>query len=245
MARQGYKIKKHLFSADELELIDSMGVYKAFHINKPKRFYIGSTISKKRRKGWRGGFYTRWCLHVSLLRRGKHESKLFQDVVNQHGLSGVRFCIIEITSEDNARERERYWIEKLQPAYNKQIRKVFQFDMNGKFIAEHKSVMVAGSSLQIDYTSISSNCAGRRPSAGGFLWSFNRYKVLIPKVRRIHKLTLEGKFIAEYQTLEQIKLDLGISSSTAIRNAICGKQRKAYGFKWAELSAINQETPTI
>lgn len=233
MARLGYKINKHLFSANELELIDSMGVYKAFHINKPNKIYIGSTISKKRRAGWRGGFYTRWCMHISRLRTGKHESKEFQNIVNVHGIQGVRFGIIEVTSESQAREREKYWIDKLQPHYNKISRKVYQFDMSGKFIERHNSVMEAGEKLKIDYTSISSNCSGRRPSAGGFLWSFSM-KVKVPVKRCIRKFSLDGKFLAEYENLEQIKKELNIVSSTSVRSVLKGKQRQAYGFKWIE-----------
>lgn len=232
MARPGYYILKHLFSNRDLELMDSMGVYKIFHVKKPNSIYIGSTVSGKRREGWRGGFYTRWSKHLDILKKNQHYSARLQDTVNKYGINGIRFQIIEITNKEQAREREKYFINTLNPVYNKFVRSVSKFDMDGNFIKTYENITTAGNETNIDYTSISSNCVGRRPSAGGFLWAYENQKPIIPQKRRVIMYSMDGKFVKQFDTVNHAARELNKKSTNAIRNAIIGNQRHAYGFTW-------------
>jgi group I intron endonuclease len=54
----------------------------------------------------------------------------------------------------------------------KQMKKVYQYDMNDNFIAEYKSIKEAKELTKIG--NISHVCVGKRISSGGFKWSFTK-----------------------------------------------------------------------
>ena len=51
---------------------------------------------------------------------------------------------------------------------------VYQFDLEGKFIASYTNATEAGKQLKISNSSISSNCKGKQNTAGGFIWRLTR-----------------------------------------------------------------------
>lgn len=53
-------------------------------------------------------------------------------------------------------------------------KKVYQYSKDGKFIKEWQYMNEASKTLNICKTSISSCCLGKRPSAGGYIWSYER-----------------------------------------------------------------------
>ena len=53
-----------------------------------------------------------------------------------------------------------------------QYKKVLQFNKNGEFIKEYKSIKMAAEETNIDKSSISRNCNNKIKSAGGFIWYF-------------------------------------------------------------------------
>jgi hypothetical protein len=57
---------------------------------------------------------------------------------------------------------------------NKRIkRKVRQFDLDGKFIKEHESILDAGKSIERDSRFINNVCKGRKKTAYGFKWEYS------------------------------------------------------------------------
>lgn len=108
---------------------------------------------------------------------------------------------------------------------------VYQFDKSGNFLNKYNSIQEAANKTKIDRGSISNSIAGKRKSAGGYLWSitdsiFVNHKVLI------YQYTLENQLIQTFETFEEVKRKLNINSSNAIRNCIAGNYKQAYGFKW-------------
>ena len=114
-------------------------------------------------------------------------------------------------------------------------RNVYQFDKTGKHIKSFKGITEASRETNIDRASINNCILGNRPSAGGFLWSYKR-DFSPPKSirRRILQYSMDGQLIGKYDTLEEVKAKLRLTTSTAIRNCFKGKQKQAYGFKWEE-----------
>lgn len=114
---------------------------------------------------------------------------------------------------------------------------VYQFTKDCIFIASYLSIAKAASILKIDQYSISNTIAGRgkRVTAGGFIWTKDRNAcaACLPK-RRIDQYSLTGKFIRSYNTLEEIKKQLKITSSTCIRQCFSGKSKQSYGFIWRD-----------
>ena len=51
-------------------------------------------------------------------------------------------------------------------------KKVAQYDLQGNFIVEHKSITLAAKSVGIGYTNIVKACTGKIKTAGGYKWSY-------------------------------------------------------------------------
>lgn len=93
-----------------------------------QEFYIGATKN----------LYYRLRLHLCHLRKNYRDHPKLQDAFNIYGENAFYSTILEKTT--NLKEREEYWMNKLQPAYNK------IFSLNGKVIypQEHRDKISAG-----------------------------------------------------------------------------------------------------
>jgi hypothetical protein len=250
---ESLKILKHVSKSSEISMLSLKGVYKLWHIIDPETIYIGSTSSTCGTGNSLRGFYNRWNGHLSELRRGVNPSvgKL-QSVVNEYGLDGIRFSIIEVCDNRmQCRERENYYLKNTKNLYNNYIDvnwsayEIDLFDMKGNFKGSFPSITDASKRMGIDRASINNAILGNRPSAGGYLWAEKGNKPVVPVKRCITQLTIGGEFVNNWESLEAIKKYIGITSSTAIRNAIKGKQKQAYGFKWIELNKAKDEICVI
>lgn len=119
----------------------------------------------------------------------------------------------------------------VKEAYDKTIVSIFQFNKEGVFLKKYSSIQEASNATNIDRASISNCAAGKRKSAGSYLWSYTD-SILLKHKPKIYQYTLEDEYVKIYDTLEEIKKELNINTSTAIRNCFSGKQKQAYGFKW-------------
>jgi hypothetical protein len=93
-------------------------------------------------------------------------------------------------------------------------KKVYQFDLNGVFIADFKSLIEAEQKTQISRQLISGCCRKITKSAKGFIWSFN--KSVQP---RINKLNKEIQWIdgVIYPSIKEASRVLNISRATIYR----------------------------
>ena len=117
---------------------------------------------------------------------------------------------------------------------------VLQYDLNGNFIKEYKSVISASKETNISTTSISNNTHGWSKSAGGFLWINKKENSpsLLEKYKDNNKtevlcFNLDGELLKEYESLTKASKDLGIayqSISACCRGKI--KKVKNYIFKY-------------
>jgi len=126
-------------------------------------------------------------------------------------------------------------------------KKVFQFDLEGNFVAEWASAVSASRILNINNTHICHCRTGTRLSAGGFIWisenneglakeiSFKLKQPIIrsdsKKVIMIDRYTNEELKVFPSIRNAEIYLNL-VGSGGKINMVISGKRPTAYGYKW-------------
>jgi len=95
---------KQQFIYPSKELYGKHGIYKIENIIN-KKLYVGSSVN----------IYSRWCVHLDLLRKNKHENQYLQNAFNKYGENNFIFNIIEIVNDKNdLLNKEQYWIDKLK-----------------------------------------------------------------------------------------------------------------------------------
>jgi len=235
------------YTTENIESLKKTGVYKIYHNFFPDKIYIGSSASTNFRNDNKG-FLGRWKSHLSQLKLNKHHSKYLQRVVNKYGIDNLKFEILEICDFLECLTKEQFYIDLYNPVYNSckiaksclgikrhnLYKNVHQYNMFGVYIKSYDNITNAEIETKIDRASISKAAKGTRPSAGGFMWSFDITKPPIP-LRVIEQYNLNNELINRYTSLEEVKKTLNIKSSTAIRNCFIGKQKQAYGFKWIDV----------
>lgn len=141
-------------------------------------------------------------------------------------------------------------------------KKVYQFTLDGEFVAEYKSR--ADAQRKTGVTSLPNALIGRAKSAGGYLWSYTnqppKYEKFVPwnkgitncycketiekirlsklgkqhpnRCKKVYQYTKNGVFIAEYQSAQEIKRKFGYSNK-CISACCCNRKKSAYGYVWS------------
>jgi len=181
------------------------------------------------------------CPNVSRLYILEREQHYIDTLNSSYNMSKTARCpTVPYTEERINKARKRMLGKKLpDEVYSKLRVPVYQFDKNLLFVKKYDSIQEASDISGIDRSSISNSASGKRRSAGGYYWSFSE-KLFTKPIVRIQQYSLEGSLIRVFNSLEEVRKELQISSSTAIRNCFSGKQKTAYGFKWTRVSIIHE-----
>ena len=120
---------------------------------------------------------------------------------------------------------------------------IVQLSLSGEYISEFNSAMEAEKILGIKSLNnhIGSCCKGNRNQAGQFRWMYKddydlqkdniKTEIKINNQRRVIQLSLDNKFIKEWETIKEIKETLKIYDiSNCCKNK--PKHKTAGGFKW-------------
>lgn len=217
------------------------GIYIIYHKSKPGVYYVGSTRSMYKKKG----FINRWRRHLSDLNVGKHVSKYLQRVVNKYGLGGLFFEIIEIVDKDNPDfgKIETSYIEKYK-AYEKgynstksgetsygfkmpehivatRRKPVLQYSLEGDFIAEYSSRSEVKKLLNIH---VNDCLTGKYNICGDYIWKektddshplkIDPYECSVCK--RILVYTKQGDFIKECESVLKASKEFSINHGSII-----------------------------
>ena len=133
------------------------------------------------------------------------------------------------------------------PSYRSDFssRAVMQFSLDGVFIAEYSSITKASKTLGLRGSIISEVCKGVKGSSGGFLWRYSNptteevqsVETLIERKdkHKIVQLTLDGNFVALYDSVKSAALAMGCSL-TCISYCVVGKTHTSRGFRWVRYS---------
>lgn len=128
---------------------------------------------------------------------------------------------------------------------------VDQYSKDGKFIKSWNHLVDAAKTLKIANSTISEVCKGRRITAGKFIWRFKgepfrKYKtkpskpspekqkeimqkIILKLSKPVFQYDLNGNFITEYESTQDVKRLTGIRCS----DACTGRRKTAGGFKWS------------
>lgn len=109
---------KKLVEKNQHPFLGQCGIYKLYHLAYPDRFYIGSARRTRHKKESQRGFYRRFIEHLNHIKNKKHTSLALQNVVELHGINGLRFEILEIIGNAKRVEilkREQYYMDTLRP----------------------------------------------------------------------------------------------------------------------------------
>lgn len=224
-------------------------IYK--HTLPNQKVYIGQTCDIKRR--WHACNYTGNCY--------------FYNAIQKYGWENISHEILEdnLTLEE-ANEREKYYIALYQSTnsnygynlrmggdgggvvivktekFKERYKRVYQYTLEGDFIAEWDNLTLAaeGCGAENKITGISQCCNGKRKTAYGFQWRYEKFERL-PKQKltgvkkQIIQKDLDGNIIQIYNSLAEARDALGMKSHKSISNVLNGLAKTAYGFLWEEL----------
>lgn len=224
-------------------------IYK--HTLPNQKVYIGQTCDISHR--WRASSYV--------------GNSFFYNAIQKYGWENITHEILENNlTLDEANEREKYYIALYQATnseygYNLRIggdgggpigvktekfkeryKKVYQYNLEGEYIAEWDNLTLAaeGCGAANKITGISQCCNGKRKTAYGFQWRYEKLDCL-PKQKltgvekRIVQKDLDGNVIQIYNSLSEARDALGMKSHKSISNVLNGLAKTAYGFLWEEL----------
>lgn len=122
--------------------------------------------------------------------------------------------------------------KKPQSLIDKVSKKINQFTLSGIFVSSYVSMAEASRVTGINRSSINANALNIRPSAGGFVWSFDDQSKGLINNNEVVCLTLDNVPVRKYKNPTEAASAMKTSSSTSIRACLNNKQHKAYGYKW-------------
>lgn len=88
--------------------MNTSGIYQIQSIIKPERCYIGSAVD----------IHDRWSVHLCLLRKNKHHSKIIQRHYNKYGESDLQFSILLRCKREYLIVNEQIFIDSYKPYFN-------------------------------------------------------------------------------------------------------------------------------
>ncbi len=124
-------------------------------------------------------------------------------------------------------------------------RKVTQYDMNGKKVAQFPSIADAEKATGVIASSIHLMLSGIRKSAGGFVWKAGYGKSEINlgnyvagekwramrKCKKVVQLSLQGRYLRQFSSVKEAAENIGVSSGT-LSATLNGQQNTCGGYKW-------------
>jgi len=123
---------------------------------------------------------------------------------------------------------------------NRFSKKVYQYNLDGKYLKSWSSVTKASQSLGCQFTGISAACreTGRDKSCGGFLWSYENLPKLPPYKRKkaivVNQYNLNGEFINTFKSASEATKFLGKNPYSADRIIQCcrGDVKTCWKYIW-------------
>lgn len=223
----------------------SCGIYK-FENKINGMIYIGQAIDLQER----------YKKHLKNINDLSHQEDFYIGL-REFGINNFSYEILESFNEFNQdflNSLECFYIEKfncLVPnGYNMvpggsngaglaKGKRVIQFDLKGKKIAEYPSAHEASRITGIDCSSICACCRNEISHTKIFQWKYDNDNKIIQDIstsvilmdQPVLQYSLDGVFIKEYLTLQQASEITNISKST-ICNVCNGKGNTAGGYIW-------------
>lgn len=124
---------------------------------------------------------------------------------------------------------------------------VLQYSIQGRLIAQFKSVADAAASVNVSSSLIYKVCSGNEcHQVAGYVWRFANPKpqhiARIEALRQyklstsVVQLTIQGEIVAIHDSFSKAAKSVGLKYSTPIHNVVSGKAKTSCGFKWMRYS---------
>lgn len=237
------------------------GIYKITNLVNDK-VYIGQSQN----------IYSRWKEHKYA--RNKRDCFALYSAFKKYGLDNFSFEIVERCSFEQLNEKEIYYIaqyhsyvDDMEPnGYNMtkggaisfthvgnddQGKIVYQYDLDGNFIAQYRNQNKAAKSVGLKGTSSIIRAIKEERTAGGFQWRDIYFDKIPPfqkkyKKKKVYQYSESGNFIKEHENTEKAAEDVGCSKS--LIEQCCekhGKTGKGYQWSYEQKKDIGAVRPMI
>lgn len=208
--------------------------YVYMHTNKiNNKKYIGITGQER--------YWDRWRSDGS-----GYKTQIFGRAIEKYGWDNFEHEILEIVkNEDDALVKEQYFIKKYKsdnPKYGYNIScggvptitglynlpnisiPVYQYGLDGYFIAEYPSMMEAERQTGIDNSAICACCKGIHSYTKDWVWSYEKHdriqpidkeklkyeRVIQKQEKSVYQYSLNGDFVNSYNSLSHASKSTGI-----------------------------------
>lgn len=127
--------------------------------------------------------------------------------------------------------------KKLKKISEENCKSILQFDLDGNFLSEFRSIREAETKLNINHSNISACCLRKRIKAGNFIWryKFDNFEKIKPQLpygnKSINQYDFNMNKIAEFSSIAEAERKLKINHSH-ICNCCSGKRKTAGGYIW-------------
>ena len=123
-------------------------------------------------------------------------------------------------------------IEMMEKLQNNNIKTIYQYDLEGNYIATWKSASEVERKIGIDQSSIRKSCKGKLFKAGSFIWRDFYSEKLELNSKKIFQKNLQGNVVKVWDSVFDICSELNFNAS-AIYQCCIGNWEKYKGFKWS------------
>ncbi|SHE78275.1 group I intron endonuclease [Flavobacterium fontis] len=169
----------------------------------------------------------------------------FHQAIQSYGPESFVWSVIDTAdSIDELAQKETKYIinyNSVENGYNSDCgggfkKKVYQFNIEtGKLINSYEDLISAANAVNATKTSISNACLLYNKTCKGFLWSysstFELSSTLDLRKKTVNQISLDGNFIACYDSASEASRKTGISKSCITR--CCREEREhSGGFLW-------------
>ena len=114
-------------------------------------------------------------------------------------------------------------------------RELYQFTLDGKLVKKHDSIVKAVLSVDGSVGGLNLHLRGIRKTYKGYYWNYENKFNYIPSKdvrKKIDKYTLDGKYIATYNSAKEAQESVNATNSHSIVGVCNGKLTKAYNYIW-------------
>ena len=156
----------------------------------------------------------------------------------QIGKSTVYYILVGYNKYSTHESKRRGGIIACNTIKNEKRNKIFQYDLEGNFIAEWFSANERERQLGIDSDTIGRVINGKANKAGGFQWSDMKQDKIAPcktpfsgVPRKIKQYSLDNIFLQEFESFASAARVVH-GDSALLRRVVDKDNRTAYGYKW-------------
>jgi hypothetical protein len=164
--------------------------------------------------------------------------------------------LVELVNKEQANQKEKYWINyyktnnflfNIQHTNHKELgenlsniksKKIYEYNLEGEFIREWKSITEAALHYNIENSNICYAASGKRKCAGVSMWRYNKEEKIEHYFKSInykpvYQYDLEGNFIQSFKSGRHVFINSKLLPYKAISKCCIGNTKTAYGYRFS------------